>query len=184
MTDISPQDHTVATSSERLTAAVPTLVALPNVVVVGYPIDGRSRRAVRQQMNEQRPTVDGQRHDAATVWRYAVRWRGGENAACLPETAEVTVSITVTMPDLQDPERLSRADRAAWETNLRGLEIHEGNHARIANAGAGQIRLAMRAASSCEDMQAAFQRVAADVSAASQEYDRRTQHGATEGARF
>ncbi|MDP3405939.1 MAG: DUF922 domain-containing protein [Brevundimonas sp.] len=184
MQDLPPQDAPPGIASERLNAAVPTLAALPNVVLVGYPVDGRTRRAVREQMNARRPASNGQRHDARTMWRYATRWQNGPDGNCLLATAEVTVSITVTMPDLQDPGRLRREDREAWQRNIVGLEHHEANHARIANLGAEQMQLAMRAASSCEDMQAAVVRISAEVAAASQEYDRRTQHGATEGARF
>jgi predicted secreted Zn-dependent protease len=184
MIDFPPQDAGPAVASERLTAAVPTLAALPNVVLVGYPVDGRSRRGIREQMNARRPEVNGQRHDARTTWRYATRWRGGPGGACLPQTSEVTVSITVTMPDLQDPDRLNRDERAAWDRYMVGLELHEGNHARIANLGAEQMQAAMRAASSCEEMQAVVERIGSEISAASVEYDRRTQHGATEGARF
>lgn len=184
MIEFPPQDAVPAVASERLSAALPTLAALPNVALVGYPLDGRSRRGIRQQMNARRPALGEQRHDARTVWRYSTRWRGGPGGVCLPETAEVTVAITVTMPDLQDPMRLNREDRSAWSRYLTGLELHEGNHARIANAGAEQMQAAMRAASSCEDMQATADRVGSEISAASVEYDRRTEHGTTEGARF
>lgn len=179
-----PQDDPVAVVSERLSAAAPTVAALPNVTLVGYPVSGRSRRTVRDDINRQRPETNGERHDARTSWQYSTRWRGGPGGVCLPETAEVTVQITVTMPDLVDPERLNREDLAAWRRYLTALEIHEGNHARIANAGAERMQQAMRAASSCETMQEAGRQVSATVSGASQEYDRRTRHGATEGAQF
>lgn len=184
MYDLPPEDAPSAIASERLNAAAPILAALPNVVLVGYPVDGRTRRAVREQMNALRPESNGRRHDARTMWRYATRWRNGPDGNCLPATAEVTVSITVTLPDLQDPDRLRREDREAWQRNIVGLEFHEGNHARIANLGAEQMQQAMRGAPSCEAMQAAVERISAEVAAASQEYDRITQHGATEGARF
>lgn len=184
MFELPPQDAPAAVASERLSAATPTVAAMPNVTLIGYPVSGRARRAIREDMNRNRPEVNGQRHDARTVWRYSTRWRGGPGGVCLPETAEVTVQITVTMPDLVDPERLGRTDRDAWTRYLTALETHEGNHARIANLGAERMQQAMRAASSCETMQAAGRQVSAEVSEASQQYDRQTRHGATEGAQF
>lgn len=184
MFELPPQDAPAAVASQRLSAAAPTVAALPNVTLVGYPVSGRSRRTIRQEMNRSRPETNGERHDARTVWSYATRWRGGPGGACLAETAVVTVQITVTMPDLVDPDRLGRDDRTAWSRYLAALEVHEGNHARIANLGAERMQEAMRAASSCETMQAAGRQVSADVAAASREYDSRTRHGATEGAQF
>lgn len=184
MIQTPPDLPPTAVASERLSAAAPTLAAMPNVVLLGYPVSGRSRRNVRDQINAQRPDRDGQRHDAQTIWRYSSRWRGRSESVCLPETAVVTVEITVVMPDLETPERLSRDDLNAWRRYMVGLEHHEGNHVRIANHGAEEMQRAMRAASSCADMQAAAQRVSADVAAANVEYDRRTRHGETEGASF
>lgn len=183
MFEIPPQEP-AAVASDRLTAAVPTLAALPNVVVLGYPVAGRSRRGVREQINRNRPEIHGERHDAQTQWRYSTRWRGRSGGQCLAETSEVTAAITVILPDLEDPDRLGREDRAAWDRYFAALEHHEANHVRIANEGAAQVQAAMRAAGSCDDMQAAVRRVGDMISAASEDYDRRTRHGATEGAQF
>lgn len=178
-----PAASVLAMPSERLSAATPTLASLPNVVLLGYPISGRTRRSVRAEINERRPESQGRRHDARTTWGYSFRV-GQRDGTCAPGTSEVTVSITVVMPDLENPGSLGREDRAAWNRYMTALEFHEANHARIANLGAEGIQQAMRAAASCDELRAIIDTAGQEVAAASQEYDRRTQHGATEGARF
>lgn len=186
MFDMPPQEPASAETtapSDRLATVVPTVAALPNVTLLGYPVSGRNRRAVRAEMNERRPEIRGQRHDARTTWQYNFRVQA-PNGVCSPQTAQVSVSITVIMPDLDDPSRLGRTDRAAWDSYIAALALHEGNHARIANLGAEHMQAAMRAAASCSDLQAIIDAQGAEVAAASQQYDSQTRHGATEGAQF
>lgn len=184
MLDLAPQDAASTEASQRLSAAVPSLAALPNVVIVGYPVSGWSRRSIRDDINALRPDLNGEKHDAATTWQYRIRFRNGADGQCQPTTAEVTVEITVTMPDLLDPEHLDRDDTRAWQNYMAALEIHEGNHVRIVNHGAERMQSAMRAAPSCDAMRVAVQEFGEGITAASEEYDRRTRHGATEGFRF
>lgn len=185
MLEIPIQDPaTVAAApSDRLTASQPALAAMPNLTLIGYPVSGRSRRAVREEMNERRPETGGQRHDARTTWRYSYKV-GGREGVCRPETAEVTVAITVIMPDLEAPERLGRQDRAAWDRYIAALAFHEGNHARIANLGAERMQQSMRAAASCDALRQLIEAESDQVAAASRQYDLQTRHGATEGAQF
>lgn len=170
----------------RLREAAPELSALPDVVLVAYPVSGRTSRAVRTAMNAARPAESdgGERFDGVTRWRYSSRWqrRGGQQ--CLPETTVTSVAITVILPDLTEPEKLGRRDREAWGRYFKALATHEMNHARIALHGRQEMEKAMRAAANCEDMQAAADRVSNDVAVASREYDRLTEHGKREGAVF
>jgi predicted secreted Zn-dependent protease len=170
----------------RLRRAAPDLAAVPEVTLVAYSVSGRSARAVRTSMNTGRPAeVDGgERFDGVTRWRYSARWQGRGAQQCVPDTVVATVAITVILPDLIEPEKLSRRDREAWDRYFKALATHEMNHARIALHGRQEMEKAMRAATGCEDMQAASSRVSSDISAASREYDRLTEHGKREGAVF
>lgn len=170
----------------RLREAAPELAALPDVVLVAYPVSGRTSRAVRTAMNAARPaeTDGGERFDGVTRWQYSSRWQRRSGQQCLPETTVTSVAITVVLPDLAEPEKLGRRDREAWGRYFKALATHEMNHARIALHGRQEMEKAMRAASGCEDMQAASERVSNDVAAASREYDRLTEHGKREGAVF
>ncbi len=170
----------------RLREAAPELAAMPEVTLEAYLVGGRNPRAIRAAMNAVRPaeTDGGERFDAVTRWRYSTRWRGRGDVRCVPETAEAVVAITVILPDLAEADRLGRRDREAWDRYFKALATHEMNHARIALHGRQEIEKAMKAASGCEDMQAAVARVSEEVSAASREYDRLTQHGKREGTVF
>ena len=172
------------TASDRLRAATSVLNDLPGLTLTGYEVSGRSPNAVRRAMNSARPPAgtDRERHDALTSWRYSTRWRNGSDGQCSPATAEVAVTITVVLPDLTTREQLSSRERADWDRYFTALVGHEHNHGRIAIAGRDQMQAAMRVSASCEAMQAVVRQTSNEVSAASREYDRLTEHGKLEGA--
>lgn len=171
-------------ASERLRAAVPELADRPNTTLHSYEVSGRSRRGVREAMQSLRPQdLNGERHDAVVLWRYSFRMHGGRNG-CQPERSEVMLEATVVLPDLVTPERLNRADRAAWDRYFERLVYHETNHLRIAERGAERLLEVMRAAPDCEAARAAADAENEAVGAANAEYDRMTRHGRTEGAIF
>ncbi len=171
-------------ASERLSAAVPQLANRPNTTLHGYEVGGRTRRAVRAAMQVDRPRdLNGDRHDAVVLWRYSFRMHGGRNG-CEPARSEVLLDARVVLPDLATPERLNRADRAAWNTYFERLVAHETNHLRIAELGAQRLEALMRAAPDCEAANAAAQAENDAIGQASAEYDRITGHGRTEGLVF
>ncbi len=174
-----------AVSSATLAALAPELAALPGVTLVGYPVRGRSPRAIRESINEgrPRPAHDGT-FDARTDWRYQTRWRGGPSGGCDPTTAEVDMTIVVTLPELATRDGLDRRERERWDRYIAALIGHEHNHVRIALAGAEQLRTYMRAAPDCTTMQAAQSQISASIQAASAAYDEDTRHGRTEGATY
>ncbi|MNR04813.1 hypothetical protein D3C85_1208040 [compost metagenome] len=170
--------------SARLAEVAPTAASLPNTTLTGYSVSARNRRAVRAAMNISRPTDrSGTRHDAYTAWNFQPTFMR-RNGECVPESADLQYSITITLPDLETRDQLSRGDRAAWDRYFTALVSHEVNHARIVEEGAKRIKAAMRAANTCEAMQAAARAGMDEVSAASAQYDLQTRHGALEGATF
>lgn len=170
--------------SERLRAAVPEFAARADTTLHGYEISGRNRRGLREVMQRLRPAdLEGQRHDAVVLWRYGFQMRGGP-AGCDPARTEVTLAITVVLPDLATPERLPRAERAAWNSYFERLVAHETNHVRIAELGLERMQAAMRAAPDCEAARAAGMAENTAIGEASAEYDRRTSHGRREGVVF
>ncbi|MBL0967896.1 MAG: DUF922 domain-containing protein [Brevundimonas sp.] len=176
----APADPPPAT--ERLRAAAPLAAAFPNTTLLGYEVTGRSPRSVRESINESKPAdPQGQRHDAVTRWRYQPRWMG-RNGQCLPESATVELQITIILPDLATRSALPGREGEAWDRYFDALVAHEVNHARVAQAGAEQMQVAMRAATDCAGMQAAVQGVNSAVQAANDQYDQQTGHGRTEGA--
>lgn len=172
-------------SSPTLGVAAPELAAVPGVALVGYPVSGRSARAIRQSINEGRPQLpQGEPFDARTTWRYQVRWMNRSARGCDPATVEVETSIVVILPELTSRDQLDRRERESWDRYFTALVGHEHNHVRIAVAGADQLRTHMRAAHDCAAMQAANARINAAVRAASEAYDENTRHGRSEGATY
>jgi predicted secreted Zn-dependent protease len=164
-----------------LQAGADPFAGLTNTRVVHYPVSGRSAAAVRRSMEASRPAEeDGRRYDGLTTWEYGYRYRHDGRGGCDPATTEVTYTITVTMPQLTTPGQLDRRERASWDAYYAGLAAHERNHVLIALRGAQELERAIRAAEGCAGMEAAAQRVMADVDAASRTYDERTRHGGLE----
>lgn len=170
--------------SARLAEATPAAASLPNTKLIGYSVTARNRRAVRAAMNAARPTSrSGTRHDAYTAWNFQPTFMR-QNGEFIPESADILYSITITLPDLETRDQLSRRDRADWDRYFAALLSYEVNHALIVEEGAKRIKTAMRATSTCEDRQATAQAGMDEVTAASAHYDRLTRHGASEGITF
>lgn len=173
-----------APPSSRLLEAAAAVAAMPNTRLTGYPVSGRNLRSVRAAMQAGRPTAPaGTRHDALTTWRIQPKLMR-RNGECDPQSADVEYTITVTLPDLDSKDRLSRNERATWDRYFAALVAHEMNHARIVTAGVERVRASMQAATGCEAIQAASRAASAEIRQASEQYDQQTRHGATEGARF
>lgn len=172
-------------SSPALAAVAPDLAALPGVVLVGYPVDGRSPRAIRESINDGRPRPEqGDAFDARTSWRYQTRWLSGPDGACDPASAELDMTIVVTLPELTSREHLDRRERETWDRYFAALIGHEHNHVRIALAGAEQMRSFMREAPNCATMEAVRAQIGAAIQQANDAYDENTRHGRTEGATY
>ncbi|NJC42386.1 putative secreted Zn-dependent protease [Brevundimonas alba] len=171
-------------TSPSLAAAAPELAALPGVVLVGYPVDGRSPRAIRDSINDRRPRLpQGEAFDARTDWRYQTQWKGGAGG-CDPATAEVDMTVIVTLPELTTRDALDRREREQWDRYYKALIGHEHNHVRIALAAAEQMRTYMRAAPDCASMQAVQRQIGASIQPANDAYDESTRHGRSEGATY
>jgi predicted secreted Zn-dependent protease len=173
----------VPEASERLRLAAPEAAAFPNTTLYGYVVEATNARAIRAEMNRIRPGLDGNRHDATTVWKYRTQF-STIDGRCDPTSVRVTYTIAITLPDLQNRERLSSRDRQAWDRYFAALKTHELNHARIAQRGAELYEASIRSAADCQAGRAAASATNAQINAASAQYDTVTEHGRREGATF
>lgn len=171
-------------SRARIIAAAPALAEVPEARLITYAVEGRTPRSIRAAMNRTRPAEadGGDRFDSVTRWSYRTGWRRTGPDQCLPETAEVAVTVQIMLPDLVSRDSLSSRELAAWDGYFQRLVAHELDHGRIAELGAQRMQAAMREATSCADLVAARERIGAEVREASREYDRMTEHGRREGA--
>ena len=128
---------------------------LPHVTVRTYVVQGREPRQVRAAVNAARPVAgDGQGRDAATQWTYGVRWMNDGSGACLPDTAEVTYAVTVTLPELGDEARLNAQATERWNAWSAYLAAHERRRVEGIVDGLAAMQAAMRAAPDCAAMTA------------------------------
>jgi predicted secreted Zn-dependent protease len=158
-----------------------------------YTITGSTASELRQQMNQLGPLWrTGKRFDAITRWhvrwsyRYAIR-----NNRCQITTNQVQADITITMPQWRSSSQVSGDLVKRWQRYITALQHHENGHR---DHGIGAAREVVRALSkfpaspTCQQLglaaDAAMLRIIDRYSRKDVEYDRLTQHGATQGAKF
>lgn len=144
-----------------LVAAAPA-VAAPNMTeqLVHYPVSGSNLGELRREMAQNGP--EG-------FWGFT-RWWVQWNKRC-----EVTLSITITMPRLEEPERLSARDLDIWQRMEAALLAHERLHAAHGVAAAREIHDA-----GCRNARKIINKWARQ----DRVLDRTTRHGKTQGVRL
>ncbi|MGD0272231.1 MAG: DUF922 domain-containing Zn-dependent protease [Gaiellaceae bacterium] len=161
---------------------------------VYYRITGRTASDLRSQMNRRGPLdyFTGKRYDAFANWTfswwYHDRVRAGK---CRITSAKVLVELKYTYPRWAPPRSASAQLQRKWQRYLKALHKHENGHGAIAAEMGRKMLQSIRSLaprSSCRRLEAAADQVGADgveqankVEAA---YDARTNHGASQGARF
>jgi predicted secreted Zn-dependent protease len=109
---------------------------------------------------------------------------------CRVATSKVHAKIDFTYPRWVAPATATDELKGKWTTYMRNLRVHEAGHARIGRAVATRVQTSLNRASAadCRALDRALPGLvnphyrwgnAADAS-----YDRRTKHGATQGAVF
>ena len=159
-----------------------------------YDVSGATARQVRASLNREGPTSGdvGKRYDAVCRWNvsWKFQYRRGETS-CAIASASTEAKITISFPQMKSDETTSASLVKAFASFTEKLMLHEKGHAQNAIEAARKIEtgiLALPPEPTCDalrtkanDLGHAFIKEAnqADV-----EYDRLTQHGATQGARF
>jgi len=175
--------------------AVPAL-AEPTVSesVQYYDVSGATAREVRASLNREGPISgnDGQRYDAVcrwhVYWKFQFRPRGD---VCVITSASTDVKIVITFPRLKTDETTSPSLLKAFANYTEKLMLHEQGHAQNAIDAARKIEagiLALPPQPTCDELRktanALGQALIKEANQADIEYDKRTRHGATQGARF
>jgi len=157
-----------------------------------YAMTGSSLRHIQESLRQTRPWRDNSGRDASTEWY--VRWyaeysSGGATCHCSSFTT--TTTITITLPRWIAPTNTPPEVRAAWEKYIGALEVHEAGHADLAIAAASEMHKRIKEIGNGLDCIALRTRVQTECQAAldshraqERDYDRRTRHGATQGATF
>ncbi len=150
-----------------------------------YTIEGATIEGARKQMNERRPRG----YDAYTEWK--IRWDYSYRktaAACSIASVKTHLDIVFHLPRL---ETQTPALQTSFRAYLQKLQLHEDGHAANGMTVARRVDSALPAlpaASTCEEMgrsaNALGERLVKEGNALDLDYDSRTRHGLTQGARW
>ena len=173
-------DHVLA--GEQV--SIPAIAAAPNVSLDYYDVDGTDAAAIRHDLDAKGPVDAGGRHlDAETRWHYDWHWPATADGSCGTPKADVSFSAVIRLPRLTHFADLKPGLAQAWRSYMTALVRHEAGHVANGFEGRDAITAAVRS-SSCADANAAGQQAIAALGGKDADYDRRTNHGATEGASF
>lgn len=180
----------------RLAAGLLTLVALPAAAEFEESLSFKTYDSAHQPgltllaaLNAATPIrQDGMRFHGYTAWQtsWHFRWWEEADGRCRITGNRTRLSAEVTLP------RLTTADpaiRQRFERYLAALKNHEMEHVRIARDAAQRIDrgiLALPTMPSCRQLEQTAndlaQRLLREAGDAEREMDRRTGHGAKQGA--
>ncbi len=157
-----------------------------------YAMTGSSLRHIQESLQKTRPWKDNSGRDALTEWY--VQWHASYTASggtCQCSSFTTTTTITITLPRWIPPTNTPPEVRAAWAKYIAALEVHETGHADLAIAAAAEMHKRVNEIGSDLDcitlrtrVQNECQAVLDSHRAQEKDYDRRTRHGATQGATF
>jgi predicted secreted Zn-dependent protease len=162
--------------------------------MVHYEVDGATAEAIRAELNRLGPIgrIEKRRFDAHTLWnvKWTYRYRN-VGSDCAIARVTVTVDVTITLPRLK-PNAVRPAEvTRAFEDFAKALLAHEEGHAQIGIEAARRIETEIQGIKphpTCDALGRAANALGDSlVKEANQkdvEYDARTQHGRSQGARF
>lgn len=188
------------TSSSSISTPAKVAVAEPTndpnvtVTVNRYPIQGMTAADLRRDLNATGPLDEktNRRFDGYTRWW--VRWRywyTNQADGCRIDRAEVKTEVTITLPEWNAPLGASSELKQRWQRYITALETHENGHKQNGLDASRDILAKLKdfpAYSTCDQVGLAANEAAHAIIREYNEkditYDRVTNHGATEGARF
>ena len=157
-----------------------------------YTVYGTGVRELRAALDQSRRLKDRSPSDASTDWdiRWAYKTITSETE-CRLLSVEIRTTITITLPRWVPRSEAPPDLQQQWQNYLKALLKHEDGHRALAQMAAGEVGRQMRSikgAINCEAL-AALIKTKADATIAEYrekeaQYDRKTEHGATQGARF
>ena len=155
-----------------------------------YTATGSTLLEIRQSIRQNRPWKDKSDLDGMTEWR--VTWQFGvmpTAGGCRCNSFSTQTAIAISMPRWIAPTNAPDSLKQIWQKYSTALGQHEAGHAAIALAAAADVRKRVLEAGGSTDCAGLTrrindlgQRVIADYRKRDEDYDERTQHGATQGA--
>ena len=163
-----------------------------------YNVRGRNSAELRAAMNAKGPLneAQGKRFDARTDW--ALSWDGldFDRALAAKRIFRLTkwtlkLEATVILPRWENERDGLPFERRRWRVYLARLNLHEAGHVKLAEQTATALEQSFGKLGffpSQKKLETAVktraEKILRDYTAKHGEYDRRTRHGKTQGARF
>jgi predicted secreted Zn-dependent protease len=172
--------------------------ALPTQAAVGiterlerYTISGSTPSDLRSEMNSKGPRGNaGRVFDGYTRWYVTWRYRYNNfGNTCAITSVATSVTVTITLPDWDDEITADNNTRSKWSRFLAALESHERGHRQLGIDAAKEIDRAISGMRGrCDALEARVNEARYAILNKHRQleldYDRDTDHGATQGARF
>lgn len=159
-----------------------------------YDVRGVTATDLRREINASRPAdKDGWRFDAITNWKVSWRFRYNKtNLGCAIKGAvETAATVRYNLPNWVDANSAPADLRNRWQRYHAALVVHEHGHGAIAASAADDVLRAIDALgafATCAALEQAAHRTGREIieryARFDDDYDRRTDHGRTQGARF
>lgn len=161
-----------------------TEVTIPDAKIRYYRIYGDSEEELRAAMDIKAPMgLDGYQGDATTYWYVHWNWPGYGSTNCQLSQARVSVDVEVVFPRWIPPRQVSPDLVGKWNRYVLALAAHESKHVKNVVTYEPKVLDAIQSAT-CGTADGAAQNVLDQIRQKDADYDARTHHGETEGARF
>lgn len=177
----------IMTSPDGLTYTANPTVAIHNRY---YPVTGATIEGIRNQMEQSGPSSNGNRFFGSVQWQvtWDAQWRPVGHQ-CQVTKANIRTDITYTLPQWQPTQRPAQAVQQQWSRFYSALKLHEDGHREHGvEVSRALLEKLQGRLGNCQTMQQDLNAIANQTiqayNQADQEYDRRTQHGVTQGAWF
>ncbi len=165
-------------------AAAAPAPKVKNATMVYYDVGGVTAAQLRERLTARAPrSPDGYPGDAFARWEFRWNWPGYGSSSCSLAKAKVTLRVTVSFPRWTHPKAAPASLAAAWARYSRALARHEQGHVDYAVARYPAVVRAIKNAT-CRTANAAALRQLNLIRKHDAAYDKKTGHGATQGARF
>jgi predicted secreted Zn-dependent protease len=155
-----------------------------------YPVSGTTLSEVQQSLRHSRPWKDKSNVDGLTDWHINWEFNVAPTAdGCRCRSFITRTTITITLPRWSPSTNTPAPFQRAWDRYVTALGQHEAGHAQMALGAVAEQHKRIKElgpASDCDALKKSIddlaRRIVEDYTKRDAEYDRRTGHGATQGA--
>jgi len=157
-----------------------------------YTVSGNTLRELREALERTKPRKSLGTSDARTDWN--IQWSyklAPDETGCQLRSLETKTTIAITLPKWDPAPGAQPGMEQRWKDYLKALATHEDGHRAIAASAATEMHKrihAIKETPTCDALAESIKKAAnetlSEFRAKDAQYDRKTDHGATQGARL